>query len=346
MPASFGFKLFAMLISLLFARSVTAFTRHPPFIQSTHLVGSQHFNRYKGGRNALVRFASNASADLNTCPLGFDEGPYTAAEVRSSTLQQTPSDEEFLHKLKQSIDYWKANEYTSAWISVPVSRARLIETLSNDQFGFDLHHTNSALQTIVMKKWLNEEKEDLIPPFATHQVGCAGFVLNEKNELLLIKEWTGPLSASRVPSKQWKLPGGLLDAGESLEEATVREVYEETGVQCDFEGILSFWHRHGLKWGKSDLYYVCLLKPKSLELNICPVEISDARWMHIDDFLDQEDHPLITHVLERAFVLDKNRKIGRDPGKRIEPRAKMVTGAVQWPGRSPYPTYTSVPAEE
>lgn len=339
MPSLNEFILIAMIISSLtrYGRICCAFLQ--PIPTSIHRTGSL-FTHHR-----LQRFASkqNKAADI-TCPLEFELGPYTAAEISSSTLQQNTNDDDFLDKLKQSINYWKINEYTSAWINVPTSRARLIETLSSPNFGFDLHHTNSTQQTIVMKKWLNEDKDDLIPPYATHQVGCAGFVLNDNNELLLIKEWTGPLSASRTPSKQWKLPGGLLDAGESLEDATVREVYEEMGVQSEFEGILSFWHRHGLKFGKSDLYYVCLLKPKSLQLNVCPVEISDAKWMHIDDFLENEDHPLIIHVLERVFLLDKSTRIG-DLENRLKPQAKMIPGAVQWPGRSPYPTYTSVKTE-
>ena len=327
----------AMLIS-------TFLRRGKPFILQPQLP-IRLINPSASHKILLLRCSSKQNEIDNYCQLDFDLGPYTAAEVSQITIKQTSDDAEFLNKLNQSIEYWKQNEYTSAWISVPVSRARLIESLSNETFGFDVHHTNATERTIVMKKWLNDEKEDLIPPFATHQVGCAGFVLSGNNELLLIKEWTGPLSSARTPSKQWKLPGGLLDAGESLEEATVREVYEETGVECDFEGVLSFWHRHGLKWGKSDLYYVCLLKPKSLKLNICPVEISDATWMHVDDFLEDEDHPLIIHVLERAFCLGKSAKVGRDIGERLKPKAKMTTGAVQWPGRSPYPTYTSVITE-
>lgn len=280
------------------------------------------------------------------CPLEFEVGPYNAAEVTIDAQQHNSDtdDDVLLDQLDRSIDYWRSNDYTSAWVSVPTCQARLIQHLSSTDyspnFGFDLHHTNATLQTIVLKKWLKEETDDKIPPFATHQVGCAGFVLNDDNEILLVREWSGPLS-NRTPTKQWKLPGGLLDAGESFEEATCREVLEETGIPCEFESILTFWHRHGLKFGKSDLYYVCLLRPKSLEIDACPVEISAATWMPIDEFLETQDHPLIRHVLKESFEVDGSRAVGSS--ERLSPSAEMQTGGVQWPGRAPYPTYTSKP---
>lgn len=288
-----------------------------------------------------------ASLPADGCPLPFQKGPYAAAEVAvapSTSGGVGGDDEAFLEKLDRSIDFWRENDYTSAWVTVPACRARLVERLSSDEvngnFGFDLHHINATEATIIMKRWLKEGTEDKIPPWATHQVGCAGFVLNDQNEILLIKEWSGPLS-SRVPSRQWKMPGGLLDRDESFEEATCREVLEETGVPCEFESVLAFWHRHGLKWNKSDLYYVCLLRPESLEIEKCPVEVSDARWMHVDEFLATQDHPLITHVLSANFGLDGSSEVGT--AERLTPRAEMAAGSVQWPGREPYPTYSSIP---
>jgi ADP-ribose pyrophosphatase YjhB (NUDIX family) len=38
----------------------------------------------------------------------------------------------------------------------------------------------------------------------------------------------------------WKLPGGLVEAGESIEVAAIREVWEETGVKTKFVSILGF----------------------------------------------------------------------------------------------------------
>ena len=37
--------------------------------------------------------------------------------------------------------------------------------------------------------WLQPEAEDKVPRFATHQVGCAGWVTNARGELLVVREW-------------------------------------------------------------------------------------------------------------------------------------------------------------
>lgn len=50
--------------------------------------------------------------------------------------------------------------------------------------------------------------------------GSVVIILNEQNEILLQKRQDG----------YWGLPGGLMDLGESYEEAATREVFEETGL--------------------------------------------------------------------------------------------------------------------
>ena len=83
------------------------------------------------------------------CPLTFQVGPYNAAEI--SVPKDANDDDQLLTKLQQSIEFWRENGYTSAWVTVPASRAKLIEKLSSSSsnasnkeqevnFGFDLHH--------------------------------------------------------------------------------------------------------------------------------------------------------------------------------------------------------------
>jgi 8-oxo-dGTP diphosphatase len=56
-----------------------------------------------------------------------------------------------------------------------------------------------------------------------HIVSAAAIVLNEKNELLLIKG----------PRRGWEMPGGQVEEGESLTDAVVRETKEESGIDIE-----------------------------------------------------------------------------------------------------------------
>ena len=54
----------------------------------------------------------------------------------------------------------------------------------------------------------------------THIVACGGYVFNEKGEMLLIK----------TPHRGYDCTGGQVENSESLEEAVLREILEESGV--------------------------------------------------------------------------------------------------------------------
>ena len=66
------------------------------------------------------------------------------------------------------------------------------------------------------------EREFPISPL----VGVGGVVVHE-NRVLLVQRGREPLKG------QWSIPGGLIDVGESLREAVIREVKEETGLDVE-----------------------------------------------------------------------------------------------------------------
>jgi len=69
-----------------------------------------------------------------------------------------------------------------------------------------------------------------------------GAVLVHERRVLLVRRGREPLKG------QWSLPGGLVEVGESLEAAVIREVAEETGLQVrpvELIELLDRIHRDG-----------------------------------------------------------------------------------------------------
>lgn len=102
-----------------------------------------------------------------------------------------------------------------------------------------------------------------------------GFVVNERDEVLVIKEKHFYLK------QMWKLPGGYAEQDEELGDAAVREVFEETGVHSEFRCVLLMRHLHRFAFDCADLYIVCLLRALSEEITQCNEEIAHCRWAPI-----------------------------------------------------------------
>ena len=69
-------------------------------------------------------------------------------------------------------------------------------------------------------------------------VAVNAVIFTEDNKFILTR---------RVDNSLWCLPGGLVEAGETVEEAVHREVYEETGLKCaidNFIGVYSSNNQH------------------------------------------------------------------------------------------------------
>ncbi len=80
----------------------------------------------------------------------------------------------------------------------------------------------------------------------------------------------------------WVLPGGELDAGESLQEAALRELGEESGIEAAIEGLgllgrVEFYCDGNMAWGVLPVYEA-RAETTDIAVNDPDHEISEARW--------------------------------------------------------------------
>jgi 8-oxo-dGTP diphosphatase len=75
----------------------------------------------------------------------------------------------------------------------------------------------------------------------------------------------------------WSLPKGKLDPGETWEEAALREVREETGLECSLGEELSSTRYHDRK-GRSKLVRYWLMDPVGGEFAPND-EVDELRWL-------------------------------------------------------------------
>lgn len=215
--------------------------------------------------------------------LPYEVNLFRGAVLDTELYSGSPSD--FSIVLKQTLDHLEINGLQLAWLYLSTERADLVPCVT--ALGFSYHHADENGLQLVRKI----DPDAFIPGYATHYIGVGGVLLDNENRLLVIQE-------RYHQRKHYKLPGGALEPGEHISLAAVREVFEETGIRSEFVSLNCFRHWHEYRHGKSDIYFVCRLKPLSTHITIDTNEISEARWMPVDDYLSDPD----THPFNRKIV--------------------------------------------
>ena len=111
-------------------------------------------------------------------------------------------------------------------------------------------------------------------------VTAVGGIVAGPEGLLLVRMAYGPTKG------RYMLPGGLLDPGETLDRAVVREVLEETGVETEPLGVCGL--RTRFDGPTTDTYVLFLLRPLGGVPRPHGRENDDARWFSVAE-LDRPD---------------------------------------------------------
>ena len=107
---------------------------------------------------------------------------------------------------------------------------------------------------------------------------CVGAVAVDADRLLLVRRGRGPAAG------EWSVPGGRVEAGETLAEAVVRELLEETGVEGVCGSLLGWVERFG-----DDHHFVILdFLVDVLEATepVAGDDAAEAAWVPLGDVAD------------------------------------------------------------
>lgn len=140
-------------------------------------------------------------------------------------------------------------------------------------------------------------------PVSSLAMSACGIIFNEKGHILLIKE--------NYDRRRYGLPGGMIEAGETPEEAVIREVMEETCVQVRVSRLVGMYD---FRWSERWLSFAFLCEIESGSPTIPPTdEIAEVSWfdphdlptpltnvapLAIADAL-REEYGIVRHILPR-----------------------------------------------
>jgi len=203
--------------------------------------------------------------------------PYGGILVDSSSLPPAPSD--FGRVLAASLSQWHTEGIRGVWLSLPLpSNASLLEVAV--KHGFKAHHATP--RHITLSAWLPENQPNTLPGPACHYAGVGVAVVDAEDRILVVQELNGPLKGRGY----WKVPTGMVEANEGLSEAARREVREETGVECEIQGMVCLRETHSLHVQRlTDLFFLFKARPLTTDLTPQDSEILQAKWMPLQEYL-------------------------------------------------------------
>lgn len=154
-------------------------------------------------------------------------------------------------------------------------------------------------KSVYKNKWMEVFEDEVEYPngskgiygYVKRSDGAGVAVVNENNEILLIKQYRYPIKAY-----EWNIPGGAID-GDDPEAAAKREVKEETGVEVG--SVEKLFEGYPLSSCSTEKGYVYLARVENVELVADDVSDDDEmvvekRFIPIKEALRMVDDGEIT----------------------------------------------------
>lgn len=130
-----------------------------------------------------------------------------------------------------------------------------------------------------------------------------GAIIVERDRIVLIKRGHPPLAGA------WSIPGGVLELGETLREAAVREAFEETGLTIEPGELLGVYDRVLRDSDERTRYHYVLVdflcRRLAGDLHAA-ADADEARWFTADEVRELPLAEDTAEVIKRGF--EKARK--------------------------------------
>jgi len=124
------------------------------------------------------------------------------------------------------------------------------------------------------------------------EVSAGGLVIDSTGKLGLL---IGRRDLKDASGKKilWSLPKGHIEEGETPEEAALREVAEETGIQSEIEkslGVIDFWFMAGGKRIHKTVHHYLFRESGGL-LAAQESEVDEVAWFPLDEIIEKLAYP-------------------------------------------------------